>query len=62
MHPLIMITLLSLAACSSRPPDFSKPAENAPMWDLNPGEWPGANAMIQPPTTAPLSAETQNAR
>lgn len=62
MTRVILLMLLAVSACTPAPPEFSKPAQNAPMWDLNPGEWPGANAMIQPPTVAPLSAETQNAR
>jgi len=62
MSWIILLTFLAVSACTPAPPVFSKPAENAPMWDLNPGEWPGANAMIQPPTITPLSAGTQNAR
>jgi hypothetical protein len=62
MRRIFLLTILVVSACTPAPPVFSKPAANAPVWDLNPGEWPGANAMIQPPTIAPLSAETQNAR
>ena len=62
MSWIILLTFLAISACTAAPPKFSSPAENAPVWDLNPGEWPGANAMIQPPTITPLSAGTQNAQ
>jgi len=53
MHGIILISLLALAACASGPPEFSKPADNAPVWNLNAGEWPGTNAQIQPPIITP---------
>jgi hypothetical protein len=60
MSRIFLLTILVVSGCTPAAPEFSKPAENAPMWDLNPGEWPGANAMIQPPIK-PLS-ETPSAR
>jgi hypothetical protein len=50
MKALIFLALLA-SACTPSPPEFSKPAENAPVWDLNVGEWQGTNAMIRPPVT-----------
>ena len=61
MSRIILLTVLAVSACTPAPPEFSKPAENAPMWDLNPGEWSCSNAMIQPPKITPLS-ETSRAR
>ena len=48
MKPLALLALLLLAACSSGPATFSKPA-HAQAWDLNPGRWPGTNDLIHEP-------------
>lgn len=49
MKPFMLVVLLALAACSSGPTQFSKPAADAQAWDLNPGRWPGTNDLIHEP-------------
>lgn len=49
MKVILTSIFLALSACSSGPAKFSAPASNAPVWDLNVGQWPGANALIHPP-------------
>jgi hypothetical protein len=49
MKPHALFALLLLAACSSGPATFSKPAAHAQAWDLNPGRWPGTNDLIHEP-------------
>lgn len=59
MKTLIILMALLACSCTNSPPEFSKPAENAPTWDLNPGEWQGTNAMISPPTIQPSAANAR---
>ena len=41
MRTLIVLLLLTVAACSSGPPPLPTPGKDADVWDLNPGRWPG---------------------
>jgi hypothetical protein len=44
-----ILVLLAVAGCAQSPVKFSEPAKDAPVWDLNPGEWPGTNTLVTPP-------------
>jgi hypothetical protein len=49
MKLLAILVLLAVAGCAQSPVKFSEPAKDAPVWDLNPGEWPGTNTLVTPP-------------
>jgi hypothetical protein len=49
MKPIILFLLLALAACSASPPQFSKPGDDAQVWNLNAGLIAGTNDMIHEP-------------
>jgi hypothetical protein len=44
-----ILVLLVVTGCTPSPVRFSEPAKDAPVWDLNPGEWPGTNTLLTPP-------------
>lgn len=54
MRAIILVVLL-LAGCASGPPKFSSVPNDAPVWDLNPGRWPGTNDLVKPPPETPFA-------
>jgi hypothetical protein len=52
---LFAVTLL-MAGCSTGPKKFVGPDDSAPVWDLNPGKWPGTNDLLHEPTLHPMEA------
>jgi hypothetical protein len=45
-----LLALTLLAACSTGATKFAGPDDGAPVWDLNPGKWPGSNDLIHEPS------------
>jgi hypothetical protein len=52
-----LLALIALAACSTGATKFAGPDDNAPVWDLNPGKWPGTNDLIHEPNVRPMEAD-----
>jgi hypothetical protein len=50
MKALVLLMLLTAAACTSGPPKLTEPPKNAPVWDLNGDKAGGSNDLVQAPT------------
>lgn len=51
-----LLALTLLAGCQTGAAKFAGPDDSAPVWDLNPGKWPGTNDLIREPTVQPKEA------
>jgi hypothetical protein len=52
----LILALVVLSGCSAGAAKFAGPDDSAPVWDLNPGKWPGTNDLIHEPTVQPKEA------
>lgn len=51
-----LLALTLLAGCATGAAKFAGPDDSAPVWDLNPGKWPGTNDLIHPANVQPMEA------